>query len=105
LDEKKIKEKQPVSRRAKNKTPFFRESVTLYPTYFSRGCFGSTSLPQWSGYYFSFKSNKVLHQEEDKRISDVRNLQVLDNHAGKAIGFDVSEYQGKINWVMWIPWK
>jgi lysozyme len=34
-------------------------------------------------YYFSFKSNKVLHQEEDKRISDVRNLQVLDNHAGK----------------------
>jgi lysozyme len=46
-------------------------------------------------YYFSFKSNKVLHQEEDKRISDVRNLQVLDNHAGKAIGLDVSEYQGK----------
>jgi lysozyme len=32
-------------------------------------------------------------------------FQVLDNHAGKAIGFDVSEYQGKINWVMWIPWK
>jgi lysozyme len=44
-------------------------------------------------YYFSFKSNKVLQQEEDKRISDVRNYQVLDNHAGKAIGLDVSEYQ------------
>jgi lysozyme len=38
-------------------------------------------------YYFSFKSNKVLQQEEDKRISDVRNYQVLDNHAGK--GLDV----------------
>jgi lysozyme len=44
-------------------------------------------------YYFSFKSNKVLQQEEDKRISDVRNHQVLDDHAGKAIGLDVSEYQ------------
>jgi lysozyme len=44
-----------------------------------------------------FKSNKVLQQEEDKRISDVRNHQVLDNHAGKAIGLDVSEYQGKIS--------
>jgi lysozyme len=29
-------------------------------------------------YYFSFKSNKVLQQEEDKRISDVRNHQVLE---------------------------
>jgi lysozyme len=55
-------------------------------------------------YYFSFKSNKVLHQEEDKRISDVRNHQVLDNHAGKAIGLDVSEYQGKSVGLMWIPW-
>jgi lysozyme len=44
-----------------------------------------------------FKSNKVLQQEEDKRISDVRNHQVLDDHAGKAIGLDVSEYQGKIS--------
>lgn len=51
-------------------------------------------------YYFSFKSNRVsLKEAEDKRVSDVRNYQVLDNHAGKAIGVDVSEYQGKINWV------
>jgi lysozyme len=51
-------------------------------------------------YYFSFKSNRVsLKEAEDKRVSDVRNYQVLDNHAGKAIGIDVSEYQGKINWV------
>jgi hypothetical protein len=28
---------ETVNRRAKNKTPFF--SVTLYHTYFSRGCF------------------------------------------------------------------
>ncbi|MFV8326021.1 glycoside hydrolase family 25 protein [Flavobacterium sp. ZS1P14] len=50
-------------------------------------------------YYFSFKSNKVLREaSEAKRISDVRNFQVLEKHEGKSIGLDVSEYQGKIRW-------
>ncbi|MCV9927479.1 glycoside hydrolase family 25 protein [Flavobacterium sp. LS1R49] len=50
-------------------------------------------------YYFSFKSDKVLEKEsEDKRLSDVRNYQVLANHKGKAIGLDVSEFQGTIRW-------
>ena len=50
-------------------------------------------------YYLGFKSYKLKYeQEEAKRISDIRNFQVLDNHQGKAIGLDVSEYQGKIDW-------
>lgn len=50
-------------------------------------------------YYFSFKSDKILKEEtEAKRISDVRNYQVLEKHEGKSIGLDVSEYQGKIRW-------
>ncbi|WP_413999248.1 glycoside hydrolase family 25 protein [Flavobacterium sp. W1B] len=50
-------------------------------------------------YYFSFKSDKVLEgTTEEKRISDVRNYQVLEKKEGKAVGLDVSEYQGKINW-------
>ena len=50
-------------------------------------------------YYLSFKSNKVLKAEsESKRLSDVRNFQVLENHEGKSIGIDVSEYQGRISW-------
>ncbi|MFE3869488.1 glycoside hydrolase family 25 protein [Flavobacterium sp. LS2P90] len=50
-------------------------------------------------YYFSFKSDKALKEKaEAKRISDVRNFQVLENHEGKSIGLDVSEYQGKIQW-------
>lgn len=50
-------------------------------------------------YYFSFKSDKVLKKEaEAKRISDVRNFQVLEKHEGKSIGLDVSEYQGRIRW-------
>lgn len=50
-------------------------------------------------YYFSFKSTKALKEKtEAKRLSDVRNFQVLKNHEGKSIGLDVSEYQGKIHW-------
>lgn len=50
-------------------------------------------------YYFGFKSHKVSEKEvEDKRLSDVRNFQVLAKHQGKSVGIDVSEYQGKISW-------
>ena len=50
-------------------------------------------------YYFSFKSDKVvLDETEAKRVSDVRNYQVLEKHEGKSIGLDVSEYQEKIRW-------
>lgn len=48
-------------------------------------------------YYFSFKTDKKVSAEE-KRLSDVRNVEVLTRHHGNAIGFDVSEYQGEIDW-------
>ena len=50
-------------------------------------------------YYLGFKSDKALKaKSEAKRISDVRNYQVLEKHEGKSIGIDVSEYQGEISW-------
>ena len=50
-------------------------------------------------YYLGFKSDKISEKEaEDKRLSDIRNFQVLAKHEGKSIGLDVSEYQGKISW-------
>ncbi|HEY6143493.1 MAG TPA: glycoside hydrolase family 25 protein [Flavobacterium sp.] len=50
-------------------------------------------------YYLGFKSYKLQYEEaEAKRISDVRNYQVLEKHKGKAIGLDISEYQGNIDW-------
>ncbi|MFA9188023.1 glycoside hydrolase family 25 protein [Flavobacterium sp. FBOR7N2.3] len=50
-------------------------------------------------YYFSFKTDKVLDKEaRDKRLSVVRNYQVLEKNDDKAIGIDVSEYQGEIDW-------
>ena len=50
-------------------------------------------------YYLSFKSNKIARRAAaEKRISDVRNFQVLENKGIKAVGIDVSEYQGTIDW-------
>ncbi|MFI0490992.1 glycoside hydrolase family 25 protein [Flavobacterium sp.] len=53
-------------------------------------------------YYLGYKSIKKMtpEQVEAKRISDVRNFQVLENHKGKAIGLDVSEFQGNIDWTL-----
>lgn len=52
-------------------------------------------------YYFGFKSHKVLSKSktpEEKRLSDVRNYQLLSKYEEKVIGFDVSQYQGEIDW-------
>lgn len=49
-------------------------------------------------YYLGFKSDKVSKESASKRISDVRNFQILEQHEGKSIGIDVSEYQDKISW-------
>jgi lysozyme len=53
-------------------------------------------------YYLGYKSikNRTPEQVEAKRISDVRNFQVLENHKEKAIGLDVSEFQGNIDWTL-----
>ncbi|MBF6609062.1 MAG: glycoside hydrolase family 25 protein [Flavobacterium sp.] len=47
-------------------------------------------------YYFSFKSDKILREE--KRLADIRNLEVIHSHPALVVGIDVSEYQGTINW-------
>jgi lysozyme len=48
-------------------------------------------------HYFGFKSHSGK-ESKDKRTSDARNFQVLESHEGKAIGLDVSEFQGRIQW-------
>jgi lysozyme len=52
-------------------------------------------------YYLGFKSYRLKYEQaEAKRISDIRNYQVLKNHKGKSIGLDVSEFQGEIDWTL-----
>ena len=49
-------------------------------------------------YYFSFRSRHELKEAESSKIEEARIFQVLKRHYPKVVGFDVSEYQGKIKW-------
>jgi len=100
---KSVKKKTTVRRRIKKKGCFFSGKVLQFMVlaFFVLLVFGlGYHYRSGLGYYFSFKSNHTAQKElEDKRISDVRNHQVLDKYEGKSIGIDVSEYQGKISWM------
>jgi lysozyme len=102
MRKKGVKRDPSVRRRTKKKLSFFSAKIIRVATltFFVLLIFVlSYHYRIGLAYYFSFKSNLVSQNEaEDKRISDVRNFQVLDKHEGKAIGLDLSEYQGKIKW-------
>ncbi len=49
-------------------------------------------------YYLGLKSDNNKLSNEDKRIADVRNYQILTKYQDKVVGIDVSQYQGKIDW-------
>lgn len=98
---KNVKRKLSVSRRTKKKRLFFLGKSLGFAILACFILFGfGYHYRNDLAYYFSFRSNHATKKEsEDKRISDVRNYQVLDKHVANAIGVDVSEYQGKIDWL------
>lgn len=51
-------------------------------------------------YYLGFKTDKNVATltKEERKLADIRIFEVLHKHDEKAIGFDVSEYQSKIDW-------
>ena len=51
-------------------------------------------------YYLGFKTDKYANElaADERKLADIRIYEVLHKHDNKAIGFDVSEYQSKINW-------
>ena len=49
-------------------------------------------------YYFSFRSRHTLKEAESTKVEEARIFQVLKRHHPKVVGFDVSEYQGTIQW-------
>ncbi|MFD2890986.1 glycoside hydrolase family 25 protein [Flavobacterium chuncheonense] len=51
-------------------------------------------------YYLGFKTNKNIDDlsPSERKIADIRIYEVLQKHADKVYGFDVSEYQGAIKW-------
>ncbi|UQD56174.1 glycoside hydrolase family 25 protein [Flavobacterium sp. K5-23] len=102
MGKQRVIRKKVVRRKSNKKVSFFSFLFTKYSViaflvllFLGMGYHYRNGL----AYYFSFKTNKVLRERAaDKRLSDVRNIQVLQNHSGKSIGIDVSEYQGEIQW-------
>jgi lysozyme len=99
---KTVRRKSGMSRTSKKKVSFFagrrlRYLCILLGLVFVFGmCY---HYREGLAYYFSFKSHKFLPENEDsKRLSDVRNFQILEKYEDHAIGLDVSEYQDKISW-------
>jgi lysozyme len=102
MRKKTVRRRTTVIRKPKKKPPVFSGKVVRFSivAFFILLLLGvGYHYRNGLAYYFSFKSNKVLREAtEAKRLSDVRNFQVLEKHEGKSIGLDVSEYQGKIHW-------
>lgn len=51
-------------------------------------------------YYLGFKTNRRIEKltKEERKIADLRIYEIVSRHKDKVFGFDVSEYQGDIDW-------
>jgi len=97
---KPTQKRKPARRSSKKKKSFFSRKVVSFSigAFFILLLFGTAyHYKEALAYYFSFKTDKKL-SEDEKRIADLRIYQVLSKHENKVYGFDVSEYQGKVNW-------
>jgi lysozyme len=51
-------------------------------------------------YYLGFKTNKRIDviTKDEKKIGDLRLYEIVSRHKDRVFGFDISHYQGSINW-------
>lgn len=88
--------KTPTRRRtSKKKSGFVSAKIIFILVAFFAFSFGVYHYREALLFYFSFKTNKVY--KEDK-VAKARIFQILSNNKDKVVGFDVSQFQGDINW-------
>lgn len=88
--------KTPIRKRAtKKKQTFFSLNFIIISLLIILFSFGIYHYRIAILYYFSFKTDKVL--KEDK-VAQARIYQILKAHKELTFGFDVSQYQGEIDW-------
>lgn len=88
--------KSPTRRRtSKKKNGFISAKIIFILVAFFAFSFGVYHYREALLFYFSFKTNKVY--KEDK-VAKARIFQILSNNKDKVVGFDVSQFQGEINW-------
>ena len=93
----KITTRKPTVRRkpVKKKKSFFSPKFVVVAVFVMGLFFGVYHYRNAILYYFSFKTDKIL--KEDK-VAQARIYQVLQAHKQMTFGFDVSQFQGEINW-------
>ena len=88
--------KTPTRRRtSKKKNGLISAKIIFILVAFFAFSFGVYHYREALLFYFSFKTNKVY--KEDK-VAKARIFQILSNNKDKVVGFDVSQFQGEINW-------
>jgi lysozyme len=88
--------KTPTRRRtSKKKSGFISAKIIFILVAFFAFSFGVYHYREALLFYFSFKTNKVY--KEDK-VAKARIFQILSNNKDNVVGFDVSQFQGEINW-------
>jgi len=88
--------KTPIRRKStRKKSSFFSPKFIVISVLFLVLIFGVYHYRNAILYYFSFKSDKVL--KEDK-VAQARIFQILNAHKELTFGFDISQYQGEIDW-------
>jgi lysozyme len=96
-----MRKRVAVRRKSKKKTGFWSQTIAYFLALVFLILMIGLGYHYRDGlaYYFSFKTKKALQEsKETKRISDIRNHQILTKNIDKVIGIDVSEYQGDIDW-------
>ncbi len=93
---KRTTRKPPVRKKSvKKKKSFFSTKVVATLFLIAILIFGTYHYRNALLYYFSFKTDKVL--KEDK-VAQARIFQILKAHKELTFGFDVSQFQGDIQW-------
>ena len=102
MAKKSIRNKTNITSRRKSKDSFLKKKIKIVGLFFLIISLVFSVFYHYReglAYYFSFKTDKILKEEQHARkLAIIRNFQILSKHKNKAIGIDISEYQGNINW-------
>lgn len=88
--------KTPIRKKTtKKKASFFSSKFIVISIIIFLFSFGIYHYRNAILYYFSFKSDKVLKVD---KVAQARIFQILNKYKDLIVGFDVSQYQGEIDW-------
>lgn len=88
--------KTPIRKKStKKKASFFSSKFIVISIIIFLFSFGIYHYRNAILYYFSFKSDKVLKVD---KVAQARIFQILNKYKDLTVGFDVSQYQGEIDW-------